>query len=48
MEAAFKAQKSVKLPVGQDKLYEVDMVQREYYPGNSIKIIKSILGRPCF
>jgi uncharacterized protein YccT (UPF0319 family) len=33
MEVALKSQKAVKIPVGQDKLYEVDMAQREYYPG---------------
>ncbi len=33
MELALKSQKAVKIPVGQDKLYEVDMAHREYYPG---------------
>jgi hypothetical protein len=33
MELAVKAQMDVKIPVGVDKLFEVDMAQREYYPG---------------
>lgn len=47
MEVALKSQKAIKIPVGQDKLFEVDMAQREYYPGALLKrLIQSVLGRP--
>lgn len=48
MEAAFQAQKSIKLPVGQDKLHEVDMAQREYYAGNYFQHNDKFIGLVLF
>ena len=44
IEAASKMQKLIKIPVGQDKLHEVDIAQREYYPGISCLIKLQYIG----